>query len=144
MFKRLAVAFDESREAERALTTAISLAKGLDAKLWTVTVVEELPAYTSYTLNSTPLLHQTLSADRVRFYDELQEKAAKQGADNGLPVETHLVDGREVEAIIEFIKQHNIDLLVIGIHQPNLYVARLWSTVYKLELNAPCSVLGVH
>jgi hypothetical protein len=32
----------------------------------------------------------------------------------------------------------------MGLHQRSLHLARLWSTVYELAQEAPCSVLGVH
>ncbi len=51
MFKKIAVAFDESPEVARAFRSALELAK-LDAvELTIVTVVENLPAYISYILD---------------------------------------------------------------------------------------------
>ncbi len=52
--------------------------------------------------------------------------------------------GHGVDAIVDFLRKQKADLLVIGLHQRDLYVARLWSTVYELAQDAPCSVLGVH
>ena len=48
MFKRTAVAYNESPEASRALVSAIRLAKLLEAELQVVTVMQEPPAYTAY------------------------------------------------------------------------------------------------
>jgi nucleotide-binding universal stress UspA family protein len=55
-----------------------------------------------------------------------------------------VVEGAGVEAIVDFLRKQKADLLVIGLHQRDFYIARLWSTVYELAQEAPCSVLGVH
>ena len=49
MFKKIAVAFDESAEAERAFRAALNLANLVSAELYLVTVIENLPAYYSPT-----------------------------------------------------------------------------------------------
>ena len=43
-----------------------------------------------------------------------------------------------------FLESQKADLLVIGLHQHDFYVSRLWSSVYDIAQDAPCSVLGVH
>jgi len=48
MYKRIAVACDESPEARRALASAIQLAKTLGSELWVITIMEEPPVYTAY------------------------------------------------------------------------------------------------
>jgi hypothetical protein len=49
-----------------------------------------------------------------------------------------------VDAIVHFLAHHKTDLLVIGLHHHQSHISRLWSTVYSLAQDAPCSVLGVH
>jgi nucleotide-binding universal stress UspA family protein len=143
MFKKIAVVFDESLAASRALASAISLAKTLDADLKTVTVVELPPVYTGYVL-AVPMLSQVLSKDRIQFYEDLQKAATAEGKKHVIAISTHLVVGDEVEAIVDFLRQEKMDLLVIGLHRNTPRVARLWSTVFELEQEAPCSVLGIH
>jgi nucleotide-binding universal stress UspA family protein len=143
MFKRIAVDFDESPGAFHALTSAISLAKTLGAELQTVTVVQPPAAYTGYVL-AAPLLSQVLSEDRVKFYEQLEDTAMAEGRRHDIAIRANLVTGDEVEAIVEFLRQEKMDLLVLGLHRYTPRVARLWSTVYALEQEAPCSVLGVH
>jgi nucleotide-binding universal stress UspA family protein len=45
---------------------------------------------------------------------------------------------------VNFVCEHKVDLLVIGIHRRSSRVSRMWSTVYTIAQNVPCSVLGVH
>ena len=46
--------------------------------------------------------------------------------------DTRLIDGRHVEGIVDFLREDGADLLVIGLHQRDLHILRLWSTVYEL------------
>jgi len=144
MFKKIAVAYNESPEAEHALVSAIQLAKCLGTELSTITVAEELPAYTVFAGAADPALSRILTDDRRSIYEALQEKARAAAQSHGIEVQSHIVEGRQVEAIVRFLRTHKADLLVIGLHQRDLYLARLWSTVYELAQEAPCSVLGVH
>ena len=144
MFKRIAVAYNESAEAQRALASAIQLAKSIGAELQTITVMADLPSYTAFAGMADPSLPRILNEDRIKFYEALAERAQQSAQDQGVDVLTYSVEGPEVEAIVCLLREHKADLLVVGLHQQDLYIARLWSTVYELAQEAPCSVLGVH
>ena len=144
MFRKVVVAYNESPEAQRALVSAIQLAKSLNAELQTVTAMADLPAYTAYAEAADPAFSQVLQDDRLKSFQKLQHKARVQAGSHGIEVQNHLLEGRPVEAIVEFLRKQQADLLVIGLHQHDFYIARLWSTVYELAQDAPCSVLGVH
>lgn len=144
MFHTIVVAHNESPESDRALASAIKLAQSVGASLHTVTVMAELPAYTAYAGAVDGSTLRVLEDDRVKFYEQLQEKTRALGAHAGIELHSHLVEGNQVESIIDFLRAQQADLLVIGLHHRDLHIARLWSTVYELAQNAPCSVLGVH
>ena len=144
MFKKIAVAYNESPEAEHALACAIDLAKSLDAELSTITVTKPLPAYTAFAGVTGPALAEVLTNDHNVLYSSLDEKARSFARLHGVAVQSHVVEGHEVATIVSFLRSQRTDLLVIGLHQRDLYLARLWSTVYELAQEAPCSVLGVH
>ena len=144
MFKKIAVAYNESAEAQRALASAVQLARSLAAELETITVVADLPSYTAFASAADSSLSQILKSDRVKFYEDLQERARMMALDHGLQLESHTVEGSSVEAIVKHLRARKADLLVVGLHQRDFYISRLWSTVYELAQEAPCSVLGVH
>ena len=48
MFRKIIVAYNESPESQRALNSAILLAKSLNAELQTVTAMGDLPVYAVY------------------------------------------------------------------------------------------------
>ena len=144
MFSKIAIAYDQSPEAERAFTTAIQLAKSLGAELMTITVLEELPAYTAYAAGTDPSAMRTLQQDRLQIYEELRARAMTLALREGTTVDSQLINGDTVEAIVNFVRTHKIDLLVLGLHHRSSRVSRIWSTVYSLAQDVPCCVLGVH
>jgi nucleotide-binding universal stress UspA family protein len=144
MYKKIAVAYNETPEAERALLSAIELAKSLGAELRTITVMADVPAYAVFAAAGDPSLPQTLEDDREKFYQALQEKAKALALHHGVEVVSHVVEGRQIESIVHFLREQKADLLVLGLHLRDLHITRLWSTVYELAQEAPCSVLGVH
>jgi nucleotide-binding universal stress UspA family protein len=144
MFKKIAVAYNGSPEAARALEQAIHLAKALGAELGAITVVEGLPPFAAYATAADPSLTPILLEDRqehcIRLHDLAIEAALKQGVE----LKNHLIEGETCESIIHFLAETKSDLLVIGLHRHTSHISRLWSTVYELARDAPCSVLGVH
>ena len=143
MFRKIVVAYNESAESQRAFTSAIQLAKQLNADLATVTVMAALPSYTAFAA-ADPSLPRILNQDRATFYESLHDKARQSALDHGIDLHTHTVEGPEVESIVRFLREHKADLLVVGLHKRDLYIARLWNTIFELAQEAPCSVLGVH
>jgi nucleotide-binding universal stress UspA family protein len=144
MFRKIVVAYNEAPESQRAFVCAIKLAKSLNAELLAVTAMADLPAYTAFAGVADSSITRVLEEDRLKFYKKLQDQARAQAETYGIELRSDLVEGRQVEAIVDFLRQQKADLLVIGLHQRDLHIARLWSTVYELAQDAPCSVLGVH
>jgi hypothetical protein len=54
MHKKITVAYDNTPEAERALPSAIQLAKSLGAELRTITVMADPPAYADFAAAGDP------------------------------------------------------------------------------------------
>jgi nucleotide-binding universal stress UspA family protein len=144
MYKKIAVAYDESPEAARALTAAIDLAKTLGVGLVGITAMEKLPAYTAFAAGADAALQATLEEDRLKFYEQLRANAQTLALRDGVQLAAHLVDGEATEGIVEFVCAQKVDLLVIGLHRRHDRLSRIWSTVYTIAQNVPCSVLGVH
>ncbi|HKN22084.1 MAG TPA: universal stress protein [Terracidiphilus sp.] len=144
MFKKIAVAYDGSREAGRALTVAIQLAKSFGVELRTITVMERLPAYAAFATSADPSMLTTLEQDRAKFYEQLLASAQELASREGVRLATHLADGEAVDGIVDYVCAQKIDLLVIGLHRRHDRISRIWSTVYTIAQNVSCSVFGVH
>jgi nucleotide-binding universal stress UspA family protein len=82
--------------------------------------------------------------ERRLHHKEMLEKAEDQAREQNVRAQGSIVAGNEVRAVLRFLKEQNADLLVVGLHQDDFYLSRLWSSVYDLVQEATCSVLGVH
>jgi len=131
MFNKILVAYDESPESGRALLTGIHLAKSLNAELKAVSVQENLPSYAGY-----------IDAEVPGGTILLRQQAAER---EGVNLTTELVEGDEVEAIVECMQRNQSDLLVLGLHRHSLLLSRMWNhTAYDLVQRLSASILGVH
>lgn len=144
MFKKIAVAFDESPEAQRAFRSALDLAKLAGASVVLVTVVEKLPAYVSYVSAVAPDVPHLLKAERQSFYQDMQSRAKELAERAGVPIDTRLVEGDEVESLVQAVQQLRPDLLVVGLRRdPGGISSLLGGTAHHLALRAECDLLGI-
>jgi len=145
MFKRILVAYDESPESGRALLTGIHLAKSLNAELRAVSVQEKLPAYDGYIDAEVPGGTAELQQEASQYYRKLQIDAQEAARQEGMSLTTELVEGDEVEAVVECAQRTRSDLLVVGIHRHPLLLSRLWNhTAHDLSQRVASNILGVH
>lgn len=144
MFKNILVAYDESPESGRALLTAIQLAKTLNAELKAVSVLEKLPPYAGYIDGEVPGGTAALQKQASDYYRKLQADAHETARQHGVALKTEILEGDEVQAIVECVRSSNTDLLVLGLHHHSLF-SRLWShTAHDLSQQVISSILGVH
>jgi len=144
MFSKIVVALNDLPESQRALRTAIDLAQEFNAALATVSILGDLPAYASFAVVVDPAAPIAIKEDRQRIQTELHKSATRLAQEHGVVATSAIVEGRETQSILRFLRDHKADLLVIGLHQHDFYLSRLWSSVYDLAQESPCSVLGVH
>ncbi len=144
MFSKIVVALNDLPESQRALRMAIDLARLCSAELMTVSILGDLPAYVAFTILVDPDASGIMTEERQHHHKEMHEKAASLAGELGVHAQGSIVAGNEVQAILHFLRDQNADLLVVGLHQHDFYLSRLWSSVYDLAQDATCSVLGVH
>jgi len=132
MFSKIVVALNDLPESQRALRAAIDLALACNAELATVSILGDLPAYTSFAIVVDPGAPSAMKEARRRAHGELHEKASLLAQEHGIRATGSIVEGQEVKAILHYLKEESADLLVIGLHQHDFYLSRLWSSVYDL------------
>ena len=146
MFKRILVAYDGSPESGRALIVGIQLATSLKADLSTVYVYEKLSAYAAGYMDigvtgATVVLPQEVS----QYYRRLQVNAREAARQQGIALNTELVEGDEIKAIVECVQRTRTDLLVLGIPRRYGLFSRLWNhTTHDLSQHVASSILEVH
>jgi nucleotide-binding universal stress UspA family protein len=144
VYKRMIVAYDESPEAKRALTRAIELAKPMGAELRLVTVSEPLPAYVAYADVAFPGSQRMLAEEREAFFSKLQEEAKVRAAESGVVADAVIVEGDEVQSIVDSITSWHADLLVIGRRHHSSPLTRIWGgTVHEIAERTRCNILAV-
>jgi nucleotide-binding universal stress UspA family protein len=144
MFKKIAVAFDESPEARRAFRSALDLAQLTAAELTIVTVIENLPVYISYVSAVAPDVPVLLKNERQAFYSDLQSRAKSMAEQHGIRAHAKLIEGNEIEGLLQAIDEAQPDLLVVGLRQePGGFNEYLGGTAHRLALHAKCDVLGI-
>jgi nucleotide-binding universal stress UspA family protein len=127
MYTRILAANDGSAGALKALTAAIELAGPIAAELHMVTV-EELPRF--------PASIDEVAEEKVEAnhrFAPVVAAAKAQATAAGVAIETHLVPGHVVDAVIGLVNLLNIDLLVVGFMGPS----RLYGGSVKESSEAP-------
>jgi len=138
MYTRILAANDGSPGGRKALSGGIELARKVTAKLYMVTV-EELPRFPA----SIDEIAEEKDEANHRFAPVIDAAKAEANA-AGVEIETHLVPGHLVDAIIGLIKQLKADLLVVGfMGHTQLYERIIGGTTDRLVRLAPCAVLVV-
>ena len=141
-FRKILVPVDFSEHSERALQTAVMLARSYDAALTIVHVYEPFAAAVpeGYVLFSEEQL-QRMFGEFQRALGQCQQKALAAGAKS---VETQLLHGFAASEIQAFSEQGSFDLIVMGTHgRRGLSHALLGSVAERVLRTAPCPVLIV-
>ena len=141
MFSNILIAYDDSTEARKALATGIQLASELHSKVYLATVQEPDPGYYAFAAYVEPNLPATIHSEKAAVLRDLQNAAKKKAAESGVDLETILIDGKEVDGILQALKSTHSDLLVLGLHRHNNGLE--WAgTARKLANQCNCSVLA--
>lgn len=139
MFKKILIANDGSAGAKLALKVAIDLAKKYDAELYVISVEEGMPHYAA-TIGEVEEFKREANGYFKKINDEAYETAKKEGVE----LKTKVIAGHEVETIVNYAKEGEFDLLVIGFMGHSKIFGRIWgSTSQNLTKLAPCTVVVV-
>jgi len=144
MYRNILIGLNHSDSARRALLRAIGLAAEFNATLTAITVAQALPPYAAYAAASSSEALQMIKRDEQDSLVGLLESARREVARYDIKIKTILIDGPVVAAVLEAVRQNQIDLLVLGIH-PEQGLSR-WltaSTAHELAQKATCDLLGV-
>ena len=139
MFRKMLVANNGAPGGERALKSALELAKRLEIDL-TMICVEELPRLAA---SVDEVAESKTLADHV--YDKVVTSAKALARSHGVSFEAHVVAGRPVPSVIRFVKEHGYDLLVVGhMGHSALYNRIVRGATVRLVEHAPCKVLVIN
>jgi len=139
MIEKILVAHDGSEGAQKAFDKALELAKVLGASLDMISV-EERAIHDGETVDE---VSDEIEAENT-YFQELAAQCKRRAALRGIELQTAVVRGHEVKAVVEFARENGFDLLVIGYTGHSRIYEHLWGgTSQNLTRMAPCSVLVV-
>lgn len=139
VFERIVVANDGSDGAQKAFDAAIELASQLKASLHMISVEEDIPRYAETMLE----VDEEKEAEDT-YYGQVAAQAKRRAALHNVALETSIVAGHEVKAIVDFVAEGAFDLLIIGFHGHSRIYEHLWGgTSQNLARMARCNVLVV-
>jgi nucleotide-binding universal stress UspA family protein len=138
MFKKILLAYDGSKGAERALAAAIELAKLHGAELSALAVQERLPRF-SGTIDEVQEEKEFANQQSGRVLDGAQAQARAAG----VKLKSLMRPGHPAKTILEVAKEGTFDLIIVGHSGVSGVWALLGTTAEKVSRHAPCSVLIV-
>jgi nucleotide-binding universal stress UspA family protein len=139
MFEKILIAHDGSDGAQKAFDAAVELAARLRVPLHMVSVEENIPRYAE-----TMVEVDEEKEEEDTYFGKVAEHARQRAALHGVELQTSIVTGHEVKAIVDFAAQGGFDLLVVGFMGHSAIYEHLWGgTSHNLTRMAPCSVLVV-
>jgi nucleotide-binding universal stress UspA family protein len=108
-YDKIMIATDGSKQVEKAVESAVELARLTGARLYAVYVIAST-GYTPRNFGWEESLREVLEAEAKRAVTFVEEA----GKASGIEVESVILDGHPADRIIEFAEQEGIDLIVMG------------------------------
>jgi nucleotide-binding universal stress UspA family protein len=128
--KTIVAAVDFSNATSGVVSMATRLAKAFGAELHLLHVVEPEPTYTAYgfTPDEFPAMHAFQEEAKRRANRKLEELLA--GVDSDLSgVVTRLVEGSPLHALLEYVKDNRVDMVILGSHGHGVVASLLLGSV---------------
>ncbi len=136
--RAVAVGLDGSDSSWKALEEAIQFARSKGAELHIVSIQESTEA--SYSASEVLAAEKT-SREKL---ERVQQKARTNAEAQGIVVVTEIVAGSFTAVMIDYVKHHSLDLLVIGdTGHSSIWGALIGTNAEKIVRHAKCSVLIV-
>lgn len=118
--KRICIALDYNPSAEKVAKTGYTYAKALDAEIFLVHVISDA---SYYAIDYSPFLgyESPFNTGSMKLVQELMQGANNFLTDSaahlgGGRIKTAVLEGEADEAILEYVNENKMDLLVIGTH----------------------------
>jgi nucleotide-binding universal stress UspA family protein len=139
MFKKILVGFDGSKNAELALSHALSLSKATGAKVTVLWVRESLPHFPE-TVDEIAVEEEAAQA----YFTGIEEQVQRLTQAQSSSVEVKCLRGHPAQQIVECADKGAFDLIVLGNRGHHGFFSRLLGgTADRVSDHAKCDVLIV-
>jgi universal stress protein A len=140
--KRILFPTDFSEGALQALPYAVDMARTHGAKLYIMHVLYDIASASGLHIphTSVDMMYKEMEASAIRELEQFGWDKREDLKD----VEYKVIRGVPYEEILKFIKEKNIDLLVIGTHgRTGIDRVIFGSTAQRVVRHSPCPVLTI-
>lgn len=152
MIKKILVPYDGSKYSKKAISYAKEMTRKFDAIMYLLTVVDEheylhgvllAELEDDYTIKDTV---QKFIKSEVKIAQKITSKLAKQYEKEKIKVHHHAMKGNPTEAILDYAKANNIDLIILGSKGLSGFgkLNALGSVSRKISEMAKCPVMIIH
>jgi len=146
-YRHVLVASDFSKYSDAAIKKAVELAKPFDAKITLIHAAEVLTSEMYPTIGelAVPVVVDNPEYEKTHLKQiskQLKEQMDKLNYSEDL-IQPKAISGHPVDSIIEFSRQNNVDLIVMGSHGRRGLARLLGSSTNGVINHAPCDVLTV-
>jgi nucleotide-binding universal stress UspA family protein len=123
VFKKILVPFDASPLSEKSLKQAVELAVINQSQIYILQVIEEIPLpYSRFSKIESKDHRVVISSHAKKIYDEIRdeispilEEKKKHYSNDRISIITEIKVGDPIQMIVDFSKEKDIDLIVMGI-----------------------------
>jgi len=137
-FQKILVAIDGSPGGQKALETAIELAKLTHGELHALAVEGKLPAYAA-TIGEV----DEVKREKDQFFETIARLARDQAQEEGIDLHIEVLPGHAAELIVRHASAEDFDLVVVGYKGHFLEDFLLGSTADRVAHHATCPVMIV-
>ena len=144
MYKRILLAYDGSEPGQRALLDCREIAQLNQSELFLIAVMPLTTAYVGFEGG----VYENSAVEREQIkqkYDDILADGLRRLEESGRAAKGEVVIGESVDAITQFARKIDADLIVVGHKHLEGWAARWWrgSLSRSLIEYAHCSVLVV-
>ena len=140
-YQKVLMALDFHGDNEQIIEKGEQVVEDNGAELFLVHVIE--PLAVAYSIDSLSYSNQVMAIETT-VAKESQDKVDKIGTKLGVPVERRIIrKGSPAAEIHDVVKQHSIDLIVLGTHGQSGLQLLLGSTANSVLHGGSCDVLTV-
>ena len=140
-YQKVLMALDFHGDNEQIIEKGEQVVEDNGAELFLVHVIE--PLAVAYSIDSLSYSNQVMAIETT-VAKESQDKVDKIGTKLGVPVERRIIrKGSPAAEIHDVVKQHSIDLIVLGTHGQSGLQLLLGSTANSVLHGVSCDVLTV-
>ncbi|MEF2967822.1 universal stress protein [Paenibacillus sp. M1] len=112
LFSKIVAAYDGSKAANKALDKAVELVKASPGATLDVLHVFDFPRF--YIAEGFAPIPANINQDFYELADKTVEEAKKRLEEAGVEANVEMIQGAPAESILDYVKEHGNDVIVIG------------------------------